>query len=676
MWSKMRKFKEISYSPELELSILEFRTEQLFELLKKLGIQYYYPAIIYNEIFWDLLFLEKVKFLEDLILKPLFQTLGDDPKYWSRIRTNYNYLKFLDVTKSVFIANSKYTFDQYFKSLISFEKNIYNFESFGSISKNPLLKVNSLLPKNIPETVSLDKYSEYLDLFPKLLSFKLLEDVDLVENILYFINTINQKYLLDMLLFLKEIQGENFLSLITKKKFTIIHEKGYKFKDLITRLEKIIEGDVFEYIEIYEVDFLGIKSVRKYDRVICIEVLSTFPVPIYCKYKDDIYYELLARPTLLSDEGEKDENKEVKKIKKKTNDHNDKKQQNIHEEKKSQKCFIYDKSEKIKLHELDNLFFEYTYVPVDFLFIKKLMGDKESTIANGRHFSFSKSILNFIIELRVLCKSEKGIVLVDLYENEFGDFDEFNINRFGYFSQLLNFYFYKKYLHLYEYEILLDEAVPLNRVISYEIYGGQKTLLSTGTLQLHLHNDTSFFEKFFSKKNFYLIDEVRLLDKRFKKRYNLIKYNPLSIGIIRIIYEKGFEKFKKQLLLKAKERKVSREHLEFISNLSILKYSSFENEYIFNCMKFFDDKITEIHPYITIELEASYDNEFNQLLNESGLDKKSIKKVLGKNKIKLAEIEGGMFKYKLIRFIDRVVDRNSNSKEDKVNEKVKGRIYS
>lgn len=569
-------------------------------MLEKVGTLYFFPAILFNETFWQL---EHEKRLAILNTNQV-GWVGDHPSNRAYLFKDPNFLNVLKSIKLTYFSYSKIDLPALIDILTV--KNSYaitDFKPFGDPQESPLIALNKIVKKysskNEPEeqphaspTLAKITAAKYYSRFNKLkqvesLIVSPLSILDFWENFFKSLDLIdknqNTKLLVSGIFYFAE-QNESSKEILLQEL-----EKYHFLKTLFQNKQLIIQTLILSELTVE----------RKYDYIFINKALNTVPADILLKYSNTVF-NVLGRVVYTQRE---DEIKAAEKTAKLASLETD--------------TTITD--EDIQSIDYEILFREYQNIKAinlletNFNFRERLM------------LRFSVPLLSIFVKL---VKSLKTNGILEVW-----DYTETRLSKNtlalmrkdnGEVYTLIDFDMYMSILRSFD-DISIDyKTKTLFEVIAEEIPDTKHVFLSLEKIVSYMEVDHEFTRKFFDINNFTYKDEVGKLQNNLKAFEFLKKKKIYLLGIPTLLYKTGFKKFKNNVLKHSKLK-------DFVEkeNFSNRNLKSYEHELVAALIPFTLNKAEKNKTIsITRELSAPENAEFYKFLEEAGFDKERIMHVI------------------------------------------------
>lgn len=603
------------FADELELSILEHRTELLLKMLDEVNVEAFYPAIIYNESFWKLGREKKLSILVDRQVS----YIGDNPVNKCVFYKDYFYLDIIKSVKVTFFNYTKLSLENFIQILQAKNKfSITDFESFGSKKGKTLSFVNEIIllqkdQKKINNEKILLSKVESLKFFTKFRSHKEI-------NALILIYQFDSIFWSTFFESLEKLNQSQKTDLNKKSKFMFLFtEKPTYEKDLEKLLE--IKRSTNYSIEAENINIFDLELRDKYDFIYLDALISTLPTDIVTKYGKN-YYNAHGRLTYTD---RSDPKKALEDIA-------------ILESPIKQ-------LDKIDLGILENIDFELTW---------RLFNRKESiNILETAQVIHERSVFRFSIEslkliLNLIKASKKGslIHIWDYSENYFTKYqlgifkDENRISRF-----LFDFELNQKILALFEDIQVETKIYSASEILSTEILEDKDNFVRLEEVMDFVNFDKTTLQDFFDVKNYSFYSDLKSMTRGLNFFKNLREKNVMLFGLSSLLYDTGFKSFKKKVKSSDKLSSLLESDKEF-ENYHL---GSYEKEYYRNILPRISEKIDENKGIlITKDRNNKNNKELLNLLDELSINPDFFFDFINKNWEEISNLSKYKASYKLL----------------------------
>lgn len=594
------------FSEELELSIIEHRLTILIEQLSDLGVNIFFPALIYNESFWKLALQKR----HSILLNNQIDWAGDKP-----MNSTFFYLDdfYIDLLKSIklnFFSYSKVSLETLLQTLKTKTKfSISEYSSFGDSKNNNLLFINDLnlkYPSNQTNTqksllgkiVAIKYYSKFFKK-DKIKAFVLIYEFDenFWDNFLASIEKIEEKQNQDILK-----RSEFYFGFITNAALRSFEEKLTKNKKLQEELERI--NYKYEVI-----DFSDFKLKSSFDFILIDGVLSVLPTEVLRLYGRDFYH-ATNRLTYIDRENQKIA---IEKISELTSPNVEK---NIEE------------------NDLSNISIEISWEVFENKdFINLISSNKE--IIEREFWRESVSILKVLVTI-VKSLSQDGFVQIFDYADEQSNnynigltIDENNLSRF-----FVDFNTYLKILNSFEDIKVSFEKMSIKDILAKELYDNKVEITTVDDFLAFLYADRIAGKDFFNIEKFEFNNDLKKIVNDLSKYQSLKKKNMVLFGIPTLLYNTGLNQFNKRIKSLENVNKLLSKR-----DLILTGQDSFEEELIANILpKIIEEFSRNKNLFIFKDRNSKQNTDFKELLKECLLKEDIVFDFIEKNWDKIAEI--------------------------------------
>lgn len=499
------------FSTELELSVIEHRLVTLFNLMEKNEVYYFYPALVFNETFWQLPLQKRIS----IITLNQSDWCGDNPIN----KSIFTYDPFiLDLVKSVKLSYFNYTKIN-LESLVNILKTknkfeITEFTSFGDI-KNTQKIVNDINFRKEDY-----KYNKRFSksLFGKILAINFYTELKAKLKYEPLIVTYNFSFdiwenFFQSLKKILETKKENYLNSL---KFTVIFISKYGHEYFLQEVEQypalnyaINKGIIIhEYIEITE-----ISPKHKYDFIFFDEIISILPTEIFVKYGHDFFHQT-ARILYYDRKNEKEALENIGLINSPL-------------------------SSKISPDIINKLAYEISWEKYDNPKLFELLENVE-TIREKNIITISIIALKFIVLMIQNLKSGGTLHILDYCRQNSNLFFEDNN---GFQRLFINENYYQGILESFEDLKIEFASKSIDIIISEEIFDNEEETFVAGDLVSFLTENKEASREFFAEQNFNFYEKLKRITEKYKL-YSFIKSKGIfTFGIGTLLYKLGFLKF-------------------------------------------------------------------------------------------------------------------------------------
>ncbi len=550
------------FAEELELSIIEHRLKNLFRMLDELGEDIFYPAIIFNETFWQLNFKKRLSVLTEKQrdwagIEPIKQTI--------LYKDNF----FIDLIKSIKITYFNYTkltletFIDIFKTKNKF--TISDFIPFSEPNNSGLSLLNDILiEKN--EKLPASQEKSLLNRINALKYYSASTDKTQIDTLIiaYEFNPQNISNFINSIIKIDKAQKTKIYK---NSRFTIIFINKYS-KQLFDKyieendiFKEIFESNNFEY-DYIDADSLEIKD--KYDFILLDNVLSSFPVEILTKF-DGLFFNALYRLTYIDRYNPKKTLENISLI-----------------------TAPIRQLDKINDEIFDNIDFELTWKRFENTEIINLL-EQACVISERINIRFSISILKLLVKLIKSLKQNGQIYIWDYCDNDFSKygFGIFNDKR-GLNKYLVDYKLYFQIMDLFE-DISIETSITSSlELISSELHNNNYSYIKLKDIIRFVNDDKQNLQEFFDINNFDFLEDVKKITNKYKIFSKLKEQKIILFGLPTFLYNLGFGYFNKSVL---KEKKL----VKLLQKSYLKKYdvNSYEKEFFRNLLPMIVDKMTE-----------------------------------------------------------------------------------
>lgn len=589
------------FANELELSIIEHRLTNLFELMDKLEVYNFYPAIIFNESFWQL----PVQKRSAIISTSQAEWCGDNPIN----KSIFIYDPFfIDLIKSVKVTYFNYTKIN-LKSFLDILKiknkfTVSEFTSFGSQNHNPLYFLNEirLRTENYQNKESFSK-----KIFGKVSAINFYTNFAKKEKVDVLIATYSFSYELwesffDSLQKIADSKKETFLKninftliFISKSSLEFFEENINKYPSIYEFIkDKILN---YEYIDINE-----FAPKRKYDYIFLDELISSLPTEILLKYGRD-YYHQLVRITYVNRDDEKKALENMGQI---------------------------NSPVKIKIPEdlLNELGYEVTWDKYENQKLFELI-EANQKILERQLIIFSITALKLIVNLIKNLEKNGKLEIIDYNANISKDLifqDKSQLHRIPIFQDL-----YIKIIKSFEDLSIKISADSIDSIISAEIFDKEDEIITLEDIYNILGQNTQANKDFFDMENYTFMDKLKKISKKFTK-YKIIKEkNFFFFGVGTLIYNNGLKKFYENV-------KKDIPTIKLPENLINKNLNSYEKEIIIEVIPEIIQKLSENRDVIiSFNKDSKINEEIKRILKEANLKEKNFFDFINKYRDELSK---------------------------------------
>lgn len=572
-----------NYSEELQISIVEYRLKNIFDILTKNNLYYYSSSLIFNDSFWLLSYIDRENILKEL--KP--EWVGYSPKQSYIFSINKKDLKVIKAIKNAYFTYTKITHDDLVNILKLKKKNqITEFKRFSELDN-----INNII-NDLNIRSSTFKYKKVIS--KKLLGKKLFKQIIKKEAInknktqVLILSYFPSLELWDV--FLKKLIKYNTRKPKKNIKFEIhcISKHSYNYIQANIQnykyLYKLIEENLvkFEYLDLANINYNNI-----YDYIIFEDLLSFLPVDFIQKYNEEYFVRsmrILYKPEI--------NQKEIKKIKK----------------------LILRKEDKIENTEniLSNFLYELIWEKyqeneiVNYLNEQKLIEEYITT-------SFPLTAIDLTLKLLQNLKKKGNLIIIDYFDSL--GINNSTIKDINKFERIpLNINVYQKILqNVFENRINIvskniEEFLLENKSSKEEI------LNIDAFLKLIISNK-DIGKKFFEYNIFNFDEYLTSLEKKYWYFSILREKKIFLFGLSSLLYKLGYKKYLSEVehILKYYDKTIA------LNKLKVNWFNSYKKEILF-----------EIFPYIINKLK--YYTEIPIILKEYQKNK-YLNKILKKLKI-------------------------------------------
>jgi hypothetical protein len=598
------------FSKSIEVSILEHRLLNLFELLEKANILYFFPSILFNETFWQLDHERKI------VILAINQVdwVGDHPSQRTYFFRDPYFIDLMRTIKLTYFSYSKIDLNALVEVFSTKNKFAFSdFEPFGSEEESPLIQLNKIVEKingeqeiersayASPTLAKIDAakyYSKFLD--EKEIKTLIINPIDMLEFWEAFFNSltlVDQKQKTDVL---------------KKSKFYFALNSQKEIEKLATILEGYpLTNKLFKKKQLIceEIDLVKYEPKKKYNYIFSNRAFNKLPTEILVKYGNS-YFNVIGRPAYTKRE---DETKVIEKI---TNFQTP-------EEGKS----------LLTKEDLENIDFEVQFKEYTNTKVIELI-EKNSSVRERLLFRFSVPLLTLLIKL---IKSLKEDGIFEIWDHPETQFTRNTLalmrQENGEVHTLIDYKLYNSLLTSFTDIEIFTQIKSLSSVITEEVKDTKHIVLSLDKLISYLKHNQDFWREIFDLKNTVFLEDLNKITKSVKAFQYLKKKRVFLFGLPTLMYKTGFRQFKKKVLKHSKLKDFIDK--KYINDNNI---SSYEKEIIIALVPFLYEK-AERNKNITItnDINSDQNKEFYKFLEESGFSKEKVMEVITKNWDELME---------------------------------------
>ncbi len=593
------------FSENLEISIIEHRLITLFEILEKIKVSYFAPAILFNESFWQTPKEKKYAILASTHL----EWLGKNP-----MQKAFLYLDpmYLDLIKSVKLAYFSYSkLDM--KSLIDMLKvnsdfAINSFSSLGDPASSSISLLNSLSTLLFKDEEIETMHKEFgnvpkftaLQFFHRFSSKKTCRCLFVVQhaNITFletFLDSINK---LDHLENTQVYQG---ISITLSCSDAIIVDKITNQIKNYTHLKHLHENSRLSIqINVQQ------EEKNKYCYVFLGLHISRLPAEVIYNYDGEMYN--FSGRLVYADRSNLEEAREkVKELK-----HAD---------------GSFKKFQKKDIHMLDNELIFERYGNTE---VKNLLMEV-CELKERWYMRFSipalQSITNCITSLE-----PKGYLEIFDYgetDSSYSSPGLFRDPRGGMYT-LVNFDLYQKVIGSFQDIDVESKILSMHEYLAYN-HGGEE-LVVIDSLNNFLLKHRNIWQSFFTLDNFTFALAVKKAARPYRIFSFLKRKKIILFGLSTLLYRTGFEKFKKKI-------KQQRTLLHYYSseNFTCSNLGSYENEFLAAFATRYLQVTSKETYFIAKPADDKNDSSFYELCNSLGFDTLKLNQFLTANWEKIIE---------------------------------------
>lgn len=589
------------FSKTLEVSILDHRLLNLFEMMEKVDINYFFPYLLFNETFWQLEYQKKLAILSS----NQSDWLGDDPFHRLYLIKDPYYLEIMRSVKITYFSYTKLKFDAFAEIMLT--KNKYalmDFAQFGAEEKGPFEVLNTIIRTHLPEKKrgEEDFTDETLAKIDALKYYSTFSDYTSITNafiaplsIIHHIENFVQA--------IKLIDENTNTNVLGNSIFYFLPIDEIELQKLEQELNKyplLNELRVNGKIHLEVITLIKFASNRTYDFVFLNRALNSLPSEILLKYNTTVY-SVNGRLTYTRRENNPDAEHIVKKL-------------------------LGDTTQEVQIKEedLNGLDFEIVFKP----FVNQKALDLLTSNTKFRErmtTRFSVTILRVLVEL-IKSLNPKGYIHVwDYLETKQAQ------NSLGLMRHENGEVYTPVNLRLYAQILTSFSDLPASYTVQSKldyIADGLESNTTTFTtlekIAAYMNFNPYFARIFFDLENLSTRIDLEQIIKKLSFYENLKRKNIIFLGIPSLLYKFGFLKFKKTIFTKT-IYKTSLNPTHFTN----YNTGSYESEFLLALVYEFSkkmqekkDMIVEVHP------ESSHNVEFYKLLNEYGFDQDKVMAVL------------------------------------------------
>jgi hypothetical protein len=588
------------FSESLEISVIEYRLIQLFEMLEKINTPHFFPSIIFNETFWQLPNEKKLSVLSFNQIDWILQ---------NPIHASFFFVDpgILDVLRSVKVAYFSYSKVD-FKSLIDFlrSKNIFSiteFASFGDVQQSPIVALNKLFSDN-EEVKQIPVNKNHIDRFDTLAK---------ISAVKFYTRFVKQKNINILVLgsgkdsLYWEFFFKSLKILDTKQKTKILSNLSIFYT---SPLQKTLDnfGESFasnpvlnelytnQQLNLDILDITNFKTKVEFNYIYSCFNLSYQPADIFIKSGRDIY-NLVGRLVYTEN---KDPGITVKKV------------AEFQSPFSSNTSLEHKDLEAVDIEISANVYTNKKIIDL----IEKNLGFLE-----GTYVRFSSVILNFLIHAVQSLKSNGYIEIWDINETrESLHFQSVYRNNNETVFLPVNYDLYSNILRSFK-DITVDvQTRNLQKVLSDELLNVGNEFISLESFIMYLLDTPSAWRKVFTIDHFLHKKELEKIisgSEIFQKFY---KNRVLLFGIPSILYKSGYKNFKRKILADPILSKYIDKEL-----LNEPAANNYKNEYLVAMVPNITNQVTEQkYTLITKDKESSQNKDFYQYLERIGFDKDKV----------------------------------------------------
>lgn len=573
--------KNFIYSDLLELSIIEYRLNTIFNILEKNNLLIYSPSLIFNETFWRLPFHER----ENLLIDLKIEWVGLNPNLSNIFSLNYEDIEIIRALKNTYFNYTKIAHNDLVNLLTSDKKNqVTTFKSFGE-DENISNLMNELKIR--------DKKFDYVNTNTNIfLGENLFYNLPITQGKKVKILTISYLPSLDLWnKFIRECfkKSDFNLELLIVSKYSYNYVKknihNYKFLKKATKLDK------------FKIKFLNIKNLstyyqdsRTYDFVFLDNLLSLLPSEIIQKYQNEYYVRqmrMLCNPKLSTEEVEKFKN-------------------------------IINSDQEIYLDNfLDNFVYDFIWSKYNNNEITQILTSKNLT---NEYITTTLPLKSIELTRNIIKKvGNTGLIYIIDYIDKLGinfltKLDANNLERLP-----VNFKIYQRILEDIS-DIKLETIEICNFVFDTKNREQEgNNLINCLNLEILLQiiiDNKEIAKKFFEYDLFEFNEKLEEIEKKYKYFTIFRKKKIFLFGLGSLLYILGFRKYILEVenILKYYEPKVN------IKKIKIKWFDSYKRELLF-----------EIFPSVINYMKK--ESQMPIIINDQEKKQKYLKKILKKLKI-------------------------------------------
>ncbi len=573
----------------------------MFEMLEKVNVIFFFPSILFNETFWQAPYDKKLL----IVGSNQVDWVGDNPQQRSFIFRDPYLLEVMRSIKLTYFSYSKLTYSALLEILtVKGSLTLNEFSSLGDIENNPLTLLNSIVRKISGISARKEDNSYTSPTLAKLSAAKFYTNFIDKERVRALISsaTSSINYWENFFSSLETLDSTQNTNLLGKSNFCFTKKNEEELEDLKKDIfSSLLLRQLFENgkIELKVKDIKTYEPQIQYDYIFLNKVLDSIPTEVLIKHNNTVY-NVHARLSYTKRNDEQKSKEVIQKLIKLT-------ENQVKDETKT----------LIPKEELENLDFEILFKPYSNAnaveLLENTLGLKERTIKR-----FSVHILSLLIKFINSLSPEGYIDIWDHNENEYSSGSlALMRGENGEVYTLVDYALYTTLLDSFE-DISIEHSVKdYDDVISQELGDKQKMFITLENFIQYMNADIELWQKFFDINNFIYKEEVLKINKRLKAFEYLKKKKVYLLGWPTVIYNIGFDRFRKKVLSHTKLK----DYIEK-DNFTFNNMNSYENELILSFIPFIYKKAEKNKEVlISKDLNSPQNRIFYKFLQEVGFDK-------------------------------------------------------
>jgi hypothetical protein len=620
-----------TFSENLEISVLEHRLKQLFEILEKINTKYFYPSLLFNESFWQAPLDKRIS----ILAHAQYEWLGEKPLQKSSFYKDEIFLELLNSLKVTNFSYSKITLENLIDLLKTKTKfSITQFAPFSDKKEGAVRFLNNIF---FGRGFSFDEFYED---FNEINEFDTPAKIAAVKfyakftkhtkiNALFISIHNNANYIETFLKSLSLIDQKKGTDLLSKSKFFLTDEYQISLDNISENLDnyptlkKLYDSEqiVLDRIDLNDLDFK-----EKFDYIFICYGLSIQPTEILINHSN-IIYRAVSRLTYINRENPEDAVKKVAEFESPMQDYSN-----------------------IEADDLIDVDFEVIFDEYKNQRIVDLV-DKNYGFPEGKYLKFSENTLSFLVKSIKSLHKDGYIEVWDLNE-PIQDLFSIGISRLKKYGGVLipiNFGLYTKILESLS-DVKCDFSIQsVNEVISREILADREVFVPLYIYIKFLLGEPEKWKATFNIDNFLLKKEL-LKQARFLRFFETLKRKRIFFfGLPQFLYNIGFEKFKKKILNHPELSKFINKD-NFLNN----RIGRYVNEYFVSLTT---GVLSGVHErgftVITNDMNSPHNKNFFEYLEVIGFEKEGIMKVINESWAELGEFSQQNTRLSLFEIINK-----------------------